>query len=87
MKSCENSLDEDTAFDASAGKVQSFFCVVEDVVPEAGLQIAFQFRNVDVRPGPATNQFLCIMVDEETVVEKESWSRIGPKPDMFLGEV
>ena len=51
----ENCFDQYAAFDAGVGKVQSLFCIVEEVVPEAGFQIAFQFRNIDVRPRPMIN--------------------------------
>jgi len=51
----KNSLNQNATLDTGFGKFESFFGIVEDVVPEESFVIALQFWDVDVRPGPTAN--------------------------------
>ena len=59
----------------------------EHVVPQPRFEVAFEFRQVEIRPAAAGEQFLRVVEEIEREVEDATGNRLAVDQNMFLGQV
>ncbi len=58
----QNGFDQNRGLDGSGGNADHFLGSNEDIIPQSGFQMAFNFRQVKIGSGPFGQQGLGIMV-------------------------
>ena len=83
----QDRLDEHGRPDAAAGDAGGGLGVDEDVVPEAGLEVALQLRQVEVRAGPAAQRLGGVVEEVEAGIEQAGRDRPAVHQQVALLEV
>jgi len=81
---CQNMLDEHRGTDAALGNAQFVLGIDKDVVPQAGLEVALQFVQIDVRPTTALEQFFCVVEQVQPKVKDAARHRFAVVGDMLF---
>ena len=79
-----NGLNKTGAPDSASGHANGILSHTEDIIPQSGLQITFHFRKVEVRSVSGLDQFMCVMEEIETKVEKTGTDGFRVDEEMFL---
>jgi hypothetical protein len=83
----EDRLDEDRRLDRARRQVETLLREVEDVVPEAGLEVALELGQVEVRAAALVEQALPVVEEVEPEVEEAAGDRLAVDEHVPLGEV
>src|SRR4029450_818498 len=75
LKGREHGLDQDCRLDAPGRQAELLLGEVEDVVPEPGLAVVLELREVEVRAGVSLEQPHAVVEDVEAEVEQASRHR------------
>src|ERR1700730_4843132 len=65
----ENRFNEHGGADSAARHTERVLSEVEDIVPEPGFQMAFQFRQVEVRPSAILDSLFGVVEKEQREVK------------------
>src|SRR5260370_29367414 len=87
LERSEDRLDEDGGADRPAWDAQRILREIEDVVPEARLQVAFELREVKVRSAALAQQALGVVKEVQAEVEQASRNRLPTQHDLALLEL
>ena len=80
-------LDQDRCADGPAGDAQRVLRVKEDIVPEPSLEVALEFRQVEIGTAAAAEKFACVVEEVEPEIEQAGGDRCAGKEHVFLAQV
>src|SRR5438874_11272835 len=83
----ENRLDEDRGADRPTRNSELVLREVEHVIPQPCLEVAFQLRQIEVRPAAPAEEPLGVVEEVETEVEQAARYRLAVEQHMPLLEV
>ena len=87
LKGGEDGLDQDGAADGAAGHADVVLGEVEDVVPQAGLEVGLHLGEVEVRAEAAALGLKRVVEEVETKVEQGAGHGLAVDGDVLLLEV
>src|ERR671912_1679565 len=83
----EYRLDQDRSLDGAPWYAELVLGRLEDVVPEPGLEVTLQLRQVEVRSGAVIQQPLRVVEEVKAEVEETTWNLFTVNEHVLLEEV
>ena len=83
----QDGFDQHGGLDGPDGNVQGLLGVDENVVPQAGLQVTFHFRKIEIRTGAAFQQSFGVVVEVEAEIEYARRHRLSVHRDVLFHQV
>ena len=80
-------LDQHRGADAAPRDAQFVLGHEEDIVPQAGFQMAFQLGKVEIGPAALVEQFSGVVEEEEAEVEQRGRHRLAVQPHVLFRQV
>src|SRR6478735_1214508 len=80
-------FDQYGGADRPLGNAQLLLGKIEDIVPDARLEMALHFRQVKVRTAAARDQFLRVVEEVEAKIEQPTCHRLAVYEQVFFNQV
>src|SRR3546814_20641084 len=87
LESGEDRLDQHRRLDGAALDAELVLGMVEDVVPEARLEMVLELRQVEVGTGAVFDELPCIVEKVEAEIDKAAGHWLAVDMDMVFGQV
>lgn len=87
LKGSHDGLDETSTTDGSTGHANVVLGEVEDVVPEAGLEVGLHLGEVEVWADTDLDRFLGVVEEVESEIEEGTGSDLTVDEDVLLIQV
>ena len=80
-------FDQYRGADRPLGNAQLLLRKIEDIVPDARLEMALHFREVKVRTAAARDQFLRVVEEVEAEIEQPTCHRFAVHEQVFFNQM
>lgn len=87
FKSSVDSLDQDGTTDGTTGNADVVLRQVEDVVPQAGLEVRLHLGEIEVGAGATGNELLGVVEEVQTKVKQTTGDGLAVNGEVLLLEV
>src|ERR1700676_4428362 len=87
LESSQDRLDEDGGFDRSGLKTERLLRVYKHVIPQARFEVAFELRQIKIRPCSPSQLLLRVVPEEKPEIKQRPGHRLSVYQYMFLREM
>src|SRR4030095_10890672 len=87
LESGRDRFDQYRGADGPLRNAQLLLRKIEDIVPDARLEMALPFREVKVRPAAARDQFLRVVEEVEAEIDQPTGRRFTIHQQVFLNQM
>src|ERR1700693_877791 len=82
-----NCFDQDRGANGAARNLEFILSQIENIVPDAGLQMALHLRQIKIRSAPTIDQFARVVKKIQTKVEKRAGDWFSIKEHVLFIEM